>query len=96
MNVSIAVGALEGKIELYLESAGFSAAEPLIIEPSHEGLLTMWNLFQSMGPVPVHFMPEISDRRLTGFPEGVDGAGFVNAARHLSLLGWHSCPGGSA
>ena len=96
MNISIAVGALEGKIELYLESAGFSAADPLIIEPSHEGLLTMWNLFQTMGPVPVHFMPELSNRQLTGFPEGVDGAGFVSAARYLSELGWSSCPGGSA
>ena len=96
MSVSIAVGALEGKIELYLESAGFSVVDPLIIEPSHEGLLTMWNLFQSMGPVPLHFMPEISNRKLTGFPEGVDPTGFVNTARYLSELGWSSCPGGSA
>lgn len=96
MSVSIAVGALEGKIELYLESAGFSVADPLIIEPSHEGLLTMWNLFQSMGPVPLHFMPEIKNRKLTGFPEGVDGAEFVSAARYLSELGWSSCSGGEA
>jgi hypothetical protein len=94
--ISIAVGALEGKIELYLEQAGTSYTDPLIIEPSHEGLLTMWQLFQSMGPVPVRFMPEISDPGLTGFPAGVDGAAFVSAAQLMSELGWYSCTGGTA
>lgn len=95
--ISIAVGALQGKIELYLEMAGsYAVPEPMVFEPSHEGLMAMWSLFQSMGAVPVHFMPEIGDPSLTGLPRNFDAAGFVGTARYLSTLEWRSCAGGEA
>lgn len=95
--ISIAVGALQGKIELYLEMAGSpGVSEPMVFEPSHEGLMAMWGLFQSMGGVPVRFMPEISDPELTGLPQSFDTASFVATARYLSTLDWRSCPGGEA
>ena len=58
--------------------------------------MAMWAFFQTVGKVPVHFMPEIADARLTGLPRGVDAIGFVSAARYLSEMGWFSCPGGDA
>lgn len=95
--ISIAVGALQGKLELYLEMAGSAAvSEPMVFETNHEGLMAMWSFFQSMGPVPVHFMPELDNPSLTGLPAGVSGAEFVTGARLLGMLGWHSCPGGEA
>lgn len=95
--ISIAVGALQGKIELYLEMAGsHTVSEPITFEPSHEGLMAMWGLFQSVGGVPVRFMPEISDPELTGLPRHFDATKFVGAARYLSTLDWRSCPGGDA
>lgn len=94
---SVAVGALEGKIELYLETSGpGSVSAPIPYEPTHEGLMAMWALFQAVGSLPIHFMPEIADTRLTGLPKGVDVVGFVSTARYLSEMGWHSCPGGDA
>jgi hypothetical protein len=95
--ISIAVGALQGKLELYLEMPGTAAvSEPMVFEPTHEGLMAMWSFFESMGPVPVHFMPEINDPGLTGLPADMSCTEFVTSARLLGLLGWHSCKGGEA
>jgi len=94
--ISVAVGALEGKLELYLETQGFGTPEPFTVEPTHQGLMQLWGFFQMLGPVPVYLMPEVNDRSLTGLPEGVNVQHFVSAAQTLGNLGWHSCPGGTA
>lgn len=95
-SVNVVVGAVQGMIELYLELGGSSTvAEPLAFEADHQGLLSLWSFFQSVGPVPVKFMPELADSRLTGLPQHVDAASFVSSARLMGSLGWHSCPGGT-
>jgi hypothetical protein len=94
--ISIAVGALEGKLEVYLETAGEGAPDPILVDPTYQGLMKLWGLFQLLGPVPVYLLPEVTDSRLTGLPEGFDVKGLISAAQTLGRGGWHSCPGGEA
>lgn len=94
--ITVAVGALQGRIEVYLETAGVEAAEPIIIDPDHQGLMKLWGLFQLVGRAPVYLLPELEDSSLTGLPDGCDVRGLISAAQTLGTAGWHSCPGGEA
>lgn len=94
--ISVAVGALEGKLEIYLETGSMGAPDPIIIEHTHGGLMRLWGLFQLLGRVPVHYLPEVHDPSLTGLPAGLDVVSLVTAAQVLGGAGWHSCPGGEA
>lgn len=95
-SVNVVVSAAQGMIELYLELGGASSmAEPLAFEVDHQGLLSLWSFFESVGPVPVKFMPELAVSSLTGLPQHVDAGEFVSTARLMSHLGWYSCYGGT-
>lgn len=94
--ISVAVGALQGKLEVYLESGGYEAAEPIIVDPDHSGLMKLWGIFQLVGRAPVYLLPELDDSSLTGLPPGFDTRGLIAAAQTLGQAGWHSCPGGEA
>ena len=93
--ISVAVGALEGKLEVYLETADASS-EPILIDPTYQGLTKLWGIFQLLGAVPVYLLPELDDPSLTGLPRGLSARALVGAAQTLGGAGLRSCHGGEA
>jgi hypothetical protein len=92
VNVSYTVTASGGEFELKCPSLGPN--DSMRFSPTHEGLLAMCAVLESLSAEKVYTSG--LDSQISGLPEGYDARGFVEMALTLSQLGWHSAPGGAA